>query len=366
MLTAATRTYQQSNLPLNPFERLPEELFEMIFQHLTGKDVLEIAKVSHQFDELISDSRKTRDKITLKLDEMTAGSDFRKFRRGYHHIRVKQQTLGRSMSLHEKLVQLLRQFARTLISVQVKTVMMGNTAVFKGDLLELKHLEISMLNKFLALSFWSAPNLKSLTLKVTMLNHAELLNFINRFKKLETLNVKLNVFAESTAGKLELELKKLEIQRQSNERTNVDDYLEEFLRSQSKTLKEITIKGIAHVASINLIFDELSIEKLTLNSIDNSHHLSSKANKTIQTLVLKTDQNCSSIIKAAVNLKTLHVHRISKSLIEFLRVEKKSLKTVTYVETENDSNDPDKFYEQEYFPKKMLNENTTIKFLKVR
>lgn len=342
-------TAHQDLTSLNPFDRIPEELFEFgIFQHFSFNDIVKLSQVSHQFDNLISESRSCLDKISLRIDEISMNSDFMEFRRDYHHLRVIQQISNRNQDKNLKMLQFLKKFAHSLKSVQVKAVLMSDRVPFKGEMKALEELDVTMLNHFLMKCFSSAPQLKSLKLGVSMLTQPELLAFVNNFVKLQSLSMRFTafdrLFAENIAGKVTFALRKLEIQRQFNERTNVDENLEAFLASQTDSLKEITFTSLAHARTLNVIFNKLSIENLTINSIDNPHELSPKTNKSVNALVIKTEQNCSALLLAAVNLKSLHIHCISKMLLEFLPSNMKFLSKVTYSEVNQDIDDVNECY----------------------
>lgn len=337
----------QKHLSLDAFERIEEEaLFDNILQHFSGGELLNLTEVSHRYDDIISNSRECLDKITLVVNEQTISSNYNGFQRDYRHLRVsdslhKGRTEESSKLKNQKLVELLRKFSHSLISIEVKSNLISTGTVFDGTLEELEGLKVMVLNKFIEKLIPSAPKLKSLTIGSTILTFEELVIFIKNFDTIEELQMKFNIFdrlfSDDITGKITLKLKKLEIQKNFMSRTVSDENLEKFLLTQVESLKEIEFKSIAHSPTINLIFSDLSLNKLTINSVDEQINLCPKVSKSITELVIKNDSNCATLLSASPNLRKLHVHKLTKDLIKFLATKMRFVTIVTYSESESEN-----------------------------
>ncbi|CRK94931.1 CLUMA_CG008422, isoform A [Clunio marinus] len=182
---------------------------------------------------------------------------------------------------------------------------------------KLDDLKIMGLNKFIVNCFTTAPVLKSLSIMFTMMSHDELIKFID------------------ISEKLKLSLKSLIVQKASEGRTIIDENFEIFLKTQMRTLEDIEFHDVADAETLNFIFKELRMKKLTVNRIDEPNQLNPRMNAHITELVIKSDSKCSSLILASPNLHKLHVQRMNKSLLEFL-CRNPNLRTVTFCQKEDD------------------------------
>lgn len=327
---------------LDPFERITEEaLYDNILQHLTGSEILKLSEVSQRCDEIISDSKCCLDKIALVVNETTI-SDFYDFQRDYRHLRVSDtnhwpKTSQNAKMKNQKMIELSEKFSHSLVSIEVKSnLLMNDDEVLEVNLNELTELKIMLLNKFLVKFFSSTPKLKCLMIGYTTLSHADAISFVAQFRTIETLRMRFNIFdrlfAEDISSKVSFQLKTLEIQKSYNGRTTCDENLEFFLISQAESLKELEFINIAHAQTLNLILDKLKIKKLTINFVDEPINLNPTINKHVTELVLKNEQNYESLFRAAPNLRKLHIHKISKALIEYLSTQMKSVADVSFTE----------------------------------
>ena len=368
------------NVIFNPFENISEELFDLIFQHLTGNEILTISEVSQQCDDIISDSKKCLDKITLVVKNKSMNSDLKTFQRVYRHLRVSDfydsATQKWPKSAHEsklktlKMIEFYDKFSTSLKSIEVKSNLLHDGEVPGRCPTELETLKIMLLNKFIANFFSSAPKLKCLQLGYTTLPEEELIKFIAQFDTIESFHLRFKVFerlfAEDISKKVTFKLKKLEVQKSYNGRTTCDENFETFLLSQEKSLEEVEFLNVVNADTINLVMDKCKIKKLTLNFIDEPLQLNPKPNKYLENFVMKGDQNCFLILRAAPALKNFHVNKICKKLIEYLACGMKNLRVVTYKETENDfSGTIQDFYQEFLVSCKEKLVNNIINFQKI-
>lgn len=342
-----TPTYHKQLSVLDPFARVNEEaLFENILEHLSGGELLKLSEVSHRHDDILSGSRRCLDKIALVVNEETISSDYSDFQRDYRHLRVgdsqnMRKTEESSKLKNRKLIELLHKFSSSLISIEVKSNLISDDTVFEGTMDNLEDLKVMVLNRFIAELIPSAPKLKSLTIGSTILSHSELLTFIKNYESIEELHMKFNIFdrlfSNDISQAVNLKLKKLEIQKNFMGRTVSDENLEKFLLAQAGTLREIVFKSVAHSPTINLIFKDLSLNKLTINSLDEWANLNPKPNMCVTELVIRNDANCATLLKASPNLRKFHVYKLTKVLVTFLATSMWQVTHVTYSECDSEN-----------------------------
>jgi hypothetical protein len=63
------KMYEFDNSSVDPLNKLPEHVHELIFQHLDGKDALNLLEVSQSWKIFVAQERKIMSKIQLKLSE---------------------------------------------------------------------------------------------------------------------------------------------------------------------------------------------------------------------------------------------------------------------------------------------------------
>lgn len=361
---------------LDPFARLPEDLYENFLIHLSGKDILTLSKVSQRCDGIISDNKRCLDKITIVFSEATKNLDVDILQREYRHLKVYglMQSMKASCGHNNlKMIQLCEKVSKTVTSIEVRTMMMDDlkSGTFEWSFNELQELRIMLLNEFLVKCFTSASKLKSLVIGSTFLKPQDLVNFLKCFPNLESLEMKFNIFevlfSQDVSSDVNFKLKKVKAQKTYNGRTTRDENYERFLLSQEGSLKEIEFVNIANAETINMIFKSLQVQTMIINFVDGPMNLNPQANKSVTTLHIKNDDNCTSILKASPNLKNFHIQKLSTDLVEFLATEMMKLEEVSYVEADERLKDVAEYYtkfvETITKPAKV---NAKINFLKVK
>lgn len=310
----------------DPLEKLEtENISDLILQHLTPKEILQISGVSHRWWNVVSDSKSCYEKIVLTLDLQHMQSADAKLLRKYRHVKivtkkVTQIAAGTVFYAVPTIAPLL-EISNSLRSLEIEAgLIFGFCAEEFSELAELK---IHYLTNCLRINFkGKAPKLKSLVIEDTGENSQVACDFISSFVNLECLVLSKNLFTklfeQENFVKLKLKLRKLKLTNKRNLKTESSKNFSKFLSSQAETLKEVEFEDMLHSTLVNAVVNNTRIERLTVDYIDEPAELSADLNEHVRTLIVRNDQRGMVPLLASLpNVTNLYVQRLRQDIVDF-------------------------------------------------
>lgn len=319
-------TRQQKKESQDPFEKIEENFVaDLILQHLTTKEVLQISEVNHRWWSVVSDSKHCCEKIVLTLDLHNTQFANSKLQRKYRHVKIltrkETQIAAGSVFYAVPTIAPLLEISNSLQSLEVESGLVFGFCA--GEFENLQELKIHFLTNCLRINFkGKAPQLKILAIEDTGENIQVLSDFVTSFETLECLVISKKSFSKlfdnENPVKLKLKLKKLKLTNKKNVKTESNKNFAKFLTSQAETLKEVEFEDLLHSTLVNAVVNNTKIEKLTIDYIDEPSDFCADANENIKTLIIRNDQRgMIELLESLPNLENLYVQRLRQDIVDF-------------------------------------------------
>ena len=314
-------------LPFN----LPLEICEHIFFYLSAKELITCTLVSVGWKEFIAES-KCLEKLVLTINENTELESVMQTERCYRNLRLLQLD-------NEKLINSLSMLG----PLAKKIVIFGccikeRSEQFNFNLLQ--ELTLSNVTGHILSSLTNFhENLKILNLHDLKMKHYEMENVISLLRINENLNEinfylneTFNIFQQDISSIFRFNLVSITISFKSNFEIDFRTLtnIEQFLVSQGKTLKIISLINAASLSSVYRIWNFLhNVERLNFFSADpffdcESNRPELEINGKLKSFEihglgpLPLDVNdLQPLLKATKNLKSLGVWNLNKEVIEY-------------------------------------------------
>ena len=350
--------YRSSNLEvMKKFSPLclPNEICEIIFNYLSPEELLNLLLVNSHFKSFILEG-KCADKLVLKINENAKLEDVIKSKRRITNIVVEKLQ-------HENMIRIFKKFHKTVKKVEIKDCSLAAKEEIEKFSFELLR-ELTLSNISGRILY---PMMK-LQKKLAVLNIwnlrggiETLINFGKIQENLKELNLYLNpssnIFYQDISNILQFNLESITISFRSN--FILDDCtllnVENFLKSQGKTLKTIALINATNITSIFRVWNSLDkVEKLYFFSADfvqqDSSNFNLKVNERLKTfdvhvlgpVELKIVE-IQPLLKATKNLESLGVWNLNHKIIEYSALHLPKLKSIKCATMNNDCKS---FYDQ--------------------
>lgn len=334
---------------------LPNEICEIIFNYLSSGDLLNLLLVSSRLKSFILDG-KCADKLVLKINEDAKLEDVIKSKRRTTNIVVEKLQ-------HEKMIKIFKKFHKTVKKVEIKDCSLAaKEEIEKFSFKSLQELTLSNVSGRILY-----PMMK-LQRRLTVLNIwnlrggiETLINFGKIQENLKELNLYLNessnIFYQDVSNILQFNLEVITISFKSNfildDRTLFN--VENFLKSQGKTLKTIALINATNLSSIYRVWNYLEkVEKLYFFSADfveeDSSNIELKVSERLKTLEIHVlgpvelkVAEIQPLLRATKNLKSLGVWNLNSKLIEYSALHLPKLESIKCATMNSDCKS---FYDQ--------------------
>lgn len=360
---------------LNPLTRISEDLHELIFQHLTGKDVLRLSLVSPQWHDFTSNSKNCMKLIKLKvvwLHNISTHSKTERFELIQKSLRKYQYFYfycNSNAIVIEECMNILKAHAKSVVSI-VSIDMISDVKVMNNIILpNLQSLSVrEIIHKR-----YNAPNIvllqasKQLTsIKLDISANEHVIECLKN-KNLTEIDISYhmieNIFKNDVSGIFNFKLKTFCANTGIMNRRTEENFIK-FLISQANNLKSLQLFRVNCNVMNTIISSMKALIHLQYQSLqDEVIVLDLNENKNIIFMEIRSEykfERIKRVLEATPNLKELFVERITKELVEFLAYTMKMLKIVEY------------FFEDEVGVKQnydlklslsVLDINKTIKFI---
>lgn len=347
---------------------LPVELCEIIFNHLSARELLTCSLVSSTWNEFVART-KSFDKIALRISE--GFSDEVEITRSYKYVRLVHADC-------DNFVDNLRDFCSTARRVDIINCRcMGRSAPVTLELLE--ELTLSRVPRSILLALMSfherlrVLNVHHLSLKHDTQPMSDFLAMNENLKEINFyLNESCNIFARELDG-LSFNLTSVSISFQSHFPADSKTLtnIENLLIDQGKTLKFVSLINAASVASIYRTWNFLPrLQRLHFFTSDRfmdhePSHYSLGQKESLKSLEfhalgpfdLNFSQDLKPILSAARNLQFLGVWRLEKDLLEHVALNLMQIRRISCATMEENCED---LYEQLKAKKVLTNKNFTV------
>jgi len=321
------------NQPLvDPFLIVNEELHDLIYQHFTGKKVMELSKVCRQWGDEIGFSHTAMGKVKLVYDTMSpefATKDVTAIltsERRYCNVKLSFLEIPKE-SLQLQVVQKIAPWVKDL-NVWMSLI---------GDV----DLKFPRVEKLLITNCNYKPILDGVTpnkLK-TLLIHLDLevqpvKDFLMKCSKLQELHV-ISYFAVGvfeTEAAFPFKLKTFDYTNYASMMPNVISNFEKFLFSQSSSLQHLVLSYCPIVLVKAALKSLPLLKELKLYSLSTFETLQFSVNPSVEILTLNDDLDFFvGLLKALPNLKTLKLSKIrSNTDVDMIASAAMNLREVTY------------------------------------
>lgn len=357
----------KTTLVLNPLHKFPPGVLDLIFQHMTGSEIITQSEVSTDFYNFIAGSKACMGKINLKLDsrlkvftnedkELLIGSGrnyenlkvatFKRFLQPAKDILSTPDRCWSNVSITGVDFETVNDALEFLFTFQstVEQLHMERVYILKDDpnshvdlqFPKLKILEMKCCQALLyPMAFDVCTNLIHFTIKSGSQISSAALNGIRKIlvsnEKLKVLRVQYSVvnliFSEDISSKVHFKLTEFhadDLYREPGQQA-IKENLNRFLIKQSATLEEVSIDEWMDAKLMKTILTMPLIKAVTLNGFD---HLVPPLecedfethNKSIVNLNFKLFVNdfLYKILPALPNLKSLVVKNLDQRTMDIL------------------------------------------------
>ncbi|KAG5684723.1 hypothetical protein PVAND_013937 [Polypedilum vanderplanki] len=337
----------------------PVELSELIFQHLSAKNLLKVSLVSSSWSTLIGKSTKLMKKVRIKFDKDSQSSKlteiFKNSFRVYQHLWIKSfkpdtidvifkifESKAKNIkslkinyfwySNNENLIKLIELFSENIEEITLGAVCSEFYKLDFEKFPKLKTLKVYWdLNCFSI--FKECKNLVELNIKSftsTERVPKTLVKILHQNKNLKVLKISLNIYNEIFTDQtiVKIPFKLCYFESYNYEYVNYEN----FFTHQLDSIQILKIPTIYHVENIKTIFMMPNLKELKLGNIEHLYfnNLDLAECKSLEKLKFKdTTLRLSifnSIANAAPNLKELEIHSVSKEIMEILSSKMTKLK----------------------------------------
>jgi hypothetical protein len=288
---------------LDPLEKLVPDVYDLIFQHLTGSDVKNCFAVSTLWNQALSTSSKTVSKLKLVL--------------------INENTKSLSPEDARILCQSKRQYKHAEIMVSSNREMSRKMSILKEISESLENLEVRG-NWHFNLIFPTDVKLPKLkTLKLSSLKTEEIQSIL-RWIPACLLQLKINKrqnksLFSSPIPPITAKLTSLDIEGLNLDSRQSEQHLKDFLGPMSSSLKSLSIPSYNH-SNLEFIIEEMkSLEVLSICS-DQLVAAFVTRNQTIRTLKLRMsifhEDDLFINLSSIENLQTLQMDWCQKEKLE--------------------------------------------------
>lgn len=312
----------------DPFDRIHEELHDLIYQHLDGKDILNASQVSSLWYESTSFSKASMALIELKIPPPSENltKHFDVIDTSYKLFQNLSFSCNYDANLILKCFELLSKYSNIIVSIEAIDMEMDNIQPIELPHLraltlrgEKSHLANDLYNMLLCASVCLY------SLKINIHVNEQVFQCLKNNINLTELEINQQtidaLFAEDLTIKVQFKLKKLRANIQQMP-ADVELNFITFLQSQASTLESIHL-GRAPANVFPIIFNQMPrLKKLYFETIFGSlEHLKFQENTAIETLEIRHEymmERIRPIMDACPHIQQLYVDRISQNLLEFL------------------------------------------------
>lgn len=323
---------------LDPMLVIPNELHELIFQHLSGNDVLNASEVSRLWNQETLDSKACGKTFKININDIFKLPEIDELRllknslRKYKHIHIRWDYLGSDGSKCWDLLKAHSQDIETLSIVNLMLVYYSNATL---ELPKLTKLTIAhhtdWLNNPTYFLLKANNNLTCLTLDADF--DMRFCDFFEQNQTLKELQLSGNLIHSlllmNSLNDVKFKLRKFKISR------SIINFMynnfDTFLKSQAESLEEIEVYGVA-TRVFNLLFNDFKlIRDLNVRRVFNFYYINVNPNETIRTFSSDLPlEGLAPIIIAASNLEVLTVHILKVEMMEFVARNARSLRKLYY------------------------------------
>lgn len=325
---------------------LPCEICELIFRLLEFKDLLNCLLVSVQWNKFIVQAN--FEKIWLRIDEKTEDVDEvlmtnRNFK-NLRLVKLQDQAISKCFQRFRKTVKRMEVFDSCATGSVDQVIFKDLREMTLSNVSEsLLHPLVQFHERLKVLNMHRVQTRGRIVAELLQLN--ENLTELNCY-----LSESTNLFKNDMTRSLKFKLKSLTISYQSNFVIDavVLENVEKFLMCQGKSLKTISLINAASLSSLHRVWNDLrGIESLNFFSVDQcifyeSNWPALNAKESLESLELHVLgpielrlSDVYSLLKAARNLKSLGVWKLTNELMQFA-VTNLNLKSISCATIETD------------------------------
>lgn len=349
---------------MDPIEKFPVEVAEMIFGHLSGNELKKCTLVATGWNELIGSSTRTMRKLKLMTDRMEFTEDPNEFSgttRNYRNIYISDctevvdymsaQQRWSSVEIYNVIFATTSELFALLeiIASTVEYLVMTSITIAAHDEREmnlqfkkLKSLKISYNDKSVGLELFEAsPLLESLTIiECNSEWDSDVIGFLKQHKMLKSLKLSPEWFNRIFSAKIidfPFNLEEIVIcnSRSATRNRSAEMNFASFLQMQAKSIKKLDFDGWFGFCFMLLPY-RLTLKEIRLSQFPSFNLLALPKNKSIESMDIamidgKDTTRIKILLAAVPNLTQIRMREVDDEIAEFIAANMKHLQKINVV-----------------------------------